>query len=168
MEQSHRLEKKRGKVLEKTIWDASGLRRTPCRAAVLRCLAEQSSALSEKELTARLAGEFDRTTFYRTLRVLEEKEIIHRIMVDPFTVKYALSAKLSKKTPHGHFHCAVCGKVVCLDDIDPVRYVLPTGAIAEKEELTIHGKCAACVAAEKRAALEQAQKHHQAGEEPQK
>ena len=163
----NRQESKRGKVLEKTVWDVSGLRRTPCRAAVLRCLAEQSNALSEKELTARLAGEYDRTTFYRTLRVLEEKEIIHRIVVDPFTVKYALSAKLSKKTPHGHFHCSVCGKVVCLDDIDPVRYVLPTGAVAEKEELIVHGKCAACVAKEKRAALEEAQRQNLGAQESQ-
>ena len=45
--------------MAETVWDACGLRRTPCRAAVLRCLSEQSTALSEKELTAKLAGEFD-------------------------------------------------------------------------------------------------------------
>ena len=141
--------------MAETVWDACGLRRTPCRAAVLRCLSEQSTALSEKELTAKLAGEFDRTTFYRTLHVLEQKGIIHRIVVDPSMVKYALSAEMSRKAPHGHFHCKECGKVWCIDDIAPVSYLLPRGAQAEDEEFIVHGRCVACIAKEKRAALKE-------------
>lgn len=130
--------------MSETVWDTCDLRRTPCRVAVLRCLAEQADALSEKELSTRLAGEFDRTTFYRTLRVLEQKEIIHRIVIDPSTVKYALSAELTHKTPHGHFHCKECGRVWCLNSIEPVSYILPRGAVGEEEEFTVHGICPVC------------------------
>jgi hypothetical protein len=139
--------------MSETVWDVCGLRRTPCRAAVLRCLSEQAIALSEKELTARLAGEYDRTTFYRTLKVLEQKGIIRRIVVDPSLVKFALSAELTNRVPHGHFHCKECGQVWCLEDIAPVHYLLPRGARAEDEEFIVHGRCIGCIAKAKRAAL---------------
>lgn len=140
--------------MAETVWSACSLRRTPCRAAVLRCLSEQLTALSEKELSIKLAGEFDRTTFYRTLRTLEQKGIIHRIVVDPAIVKYALSSELTHKAPHGHFHCKECGKVWCLEDIAPVSYILPRGAEADDEEFIVHGRCIACISREKREALQ--------------
>ena len=70
-------------------------------------------------------------------------------------VKYALSAEMSRKAPHGHFHCKECGKVWCIDDIAPVSYLLPRGAQAEDEEFIVHGRCVACIAKEKRAALKE-------------
>ena len=66
------------------------LKRTSCREGIIEVVMAAKQALSENEIRERLAGNYDRTTFYRSFKTLEEHKIIHKIVVDNQLVKYAL------------------------------------------------------------------------------
>ncbi len=58
------------------------LKRTSCREGIIEVLMAANEALSEIEIREQLAGNYDRTTFYRSFKTLEENKILHRIVVD--------------------------------------------------------------------------------------
>ena len=65
------------------------LKRTSCREGIIDVVMSSDEALSEAEIRERLQGCYDRTTFYRSFKTLEENKIIHKIIVDNNLVKYA-------------------------------------------------------------------------------
>ena len=69
------------------ILNAHDLRNTGCRKFILSELLKNDAALSENELKGPYPVLFDRVTFYRTLKTLEEKGIIHRIVLNDNSVK---------------------------------------------------------------------------------
>ena len=62
------------------------LKNTGCRKFIISELLNNDSALSENEIKKALPDLFDRVTFYRSLKTLEEKSIIHRIVLHDSTV----------------------------------------------------------------------------------
>jgi Fur family ferric uptake transcriptional regulator len=66
------------------------LKRTSCREGIIEVIMTAKQALSENEIRERLVGIYDRTTFYRSFKTLEEHNIIHKIVLDNQLVKYAL------------------------------------------------------------------------------
>ena len=56
------------------------LKRTSCREGILEVVMAANQALSENEIKEQLAGNYDRTTFYRSFKTLEEHRIIHKIV----------------------------------------------------------------------------------------
>lgn len=128
----------------KAIWQSFGVRCTPCREAVVECLVRNSTALSERELRDELEARFDRTTFYRTVKTLEDKGVIHRIVADMGVVKYAMNDTGRDTPTHGHFLCKRCGQVWCLHGVGKAKYILPVGCVAEEEEFVVRGFCGAC------------------------
>ncbi len=101
-------------------------------------------ALSEQEIREKLAGNYDRTTFYRSFRTLEENKIIHKIVVDGQQIKYALDNSVTKKREHAHFYCNICHSVRCLESVPVGETVLPDGYAGIKTEVLIKGICASC------------------------
>ena len=57
------------------------LKNTGCRKFIITELLQNDSALSENEIKQALPDLFDRVTFYRSLKTLEEYKIIHRIVL---------------------------------------------------------------------------------------
>jgi len=55
----------------------------------------------EQQIRERLEGNYDRTTFYRSFKVLQECRIIHKIVIDNQFVKYALDNTITHKSNHG-------------------------------------------------------------------
>lgn len=125
-------------------WKQYGLRRTECRAAVVSILELQDTALSAQELREAVGDQFDRTTFYRTMLTLEERGVIHRVVVDSEVVKYVLNARQEHTEQHAHFVCDVCRQVWCLTHLALPRYELRSGFKASRVECIVHGVCAAC------------------------
>ena len=122
------------------------LKRTTCREGIIEIVTSEGKALSEKEIKERLAGHYDRTTFYRSFKTLEEHKIIHKIVVDNQTVKYELDNSVTRKKEHAHFYCTDCEIVRCLDETEISRPLLPEGFEISELELIVKGKCNECSA----------------------
>lgn len=120
------------------------LKRTSCREGILDVVMTAGEALSENEIREQLAGHYDRTTFYRSFKILEENQILHKIVVDNQLVKYALNNAVTRKKEHAHFYCNECHTVECLDAVPVLNYQLPDGYSHEETEVLIKGTCATC------------------------
>lgn len=123
------------------------IRPTAMRLRVLAFLLKQKASVS-------LAGleEFfrraDRTTLYRTLKTFEENGLIHRIMDDTGSSKYALcSSDCQCSYPrdlHPHFFCTNCEDVYCLTGYHLPEVPVPDHFIAKDASYLIKGTCEAC------------------------
>ncbi len=122
------------------------LKSTACRKFILSGLLESSNAMSETELKGEFPELFDRVTFYRTLKTLEEYEIIHRIVLNDNSVKYALNKYHREDSNlHSHFHCEVCDEVMCLVGKTKFEVELPKDYIKHEVYVVVEGLCADCV-----------------------
>lgn len=126
------------------ILNSHKIKRTSCREGIIYVVMTASEALSENEIRERLVGNYDRTTFYRSFKTLEEHKIIHKIVVDNQLVKYALDNTLTHKDEHAHFYCNDCNTVKCMDDVPVQKYLLPDGYSDVETEVLIKGTCANC------------------------
>ena len=120
------------------------LKRTSCREGIIKVIMNAGHALSEEEINKRLEGNYDRSTFYRSFKTLEEHHILHKIVVDHQLVKYALDNSVTSKEKHAHFFCTDCNTVRCLDDIQIVEPTLPKGYTSFECEIIIKGRCNQC------------------------
>ena len=120
------------------------IKRTSCREGIIDVVMNANHALSENEIREKLVGNYDRTTFYRSFKTLEENKIIHKIVVDNQLVKYALDNTITNKTLHAHFYCNECHSVKCLDSTPVKRYTLLNGYKDMETEVLIKGICATC------------------------
>lgn len=122
------------------------LKNTGCRKYILNELLKSKSALSENEIKESFPDLFDRVTFYRTLKILEEKNVIHRIVLNDNSVKYALSDHLhNDENLHSHFHCEKCDEVLCLHGNTHFEIELPEGFVKHEVYVVVEGLCAQCV-----------------------
>jgi Fur family ferric uptake transcriptional regulator len=119
------------------------LRRTSCRQGIVELMLNEERALSENEIREKLSANYDRTTFYRSFKTLEESGIIHKIVLDSQKVCYAL-ARHSFTSNHAHFHCNTCQSVRCLSSSAIPAVELPEGFRANATEIVIHGICSLC------------------------
>lgn len=134
-----------------------GLRNTYVRRAVLSVLWAKNGALTQNEILSALSGPIDRVTFYRTLLGFEESGLIHKVVDDDGTVRYAL-CRHEHKNPgmgdhpedqHAHFRCVHCERTLCLEDLDLPKVQLPEGFRMEKFSFFIQGWCEDCSPDEK-------------------
>lgn len=120
------------------------LKRTSCREGIIDVIMSANNALSENEIQERLEGNYDRTTFYRSFKTLEEHRIIHKIVVDNQLVKYELDNSVTSKKEHAHFYCNRCNKVQCVDMAQAPDAKLPSGYVLTEMELILKGLCDLC------------------------
>ncbi len=122
------------------------LKNTGCRRFILGELLKSDCALSENEIKGLAPDLFDRVTFYRTLKTLEEKEVIHRVVLNDNTVKYALNRHHHDNDEvHAHFHCGGCDEVLCLNGKTKFETELPSDFIKKEVYVIIEGLCGDCV-----------------------
>lgn len=126
------------------ILNAGKLKRTSCREGIINLMLASKIPLSESEISNRLAAHYDRTTFYRNFKILEEHKIIHKIVVDSQIVKYALDISVTHKNEHVHFYCQSCQKLQCLDPVSNQEVKLPEGYEETEKEILVKGTCPAC------------------------
>jgi Fur family transcriptional regulator, ferric uptake regulator len=131
---------------------AVGERSTPARRAVLEILLATPTALSHAEIAAaaRVAGnDLDRVTLYRVLDWLVEKALAHKIAGEDRVWRFNATSRDGHAPrgahEHAHFHCSQCGRLFCLDQLQPVfAFSLPPGFVCEHAELTLRGRCSDC------------------------
>ena len=130
-----------------TLLKEKSIRITPMRQLVLEYFLAENKTSGLAELEG-IFPRADRITLYRTLKTFEEKGILHRIDNGVSEVKYALCKEHCTEAQHidrhPHFHCRVCGQVVCLEEVFIPQLPLPAGYQSEETEMTIRGVCPDC------------------------
>jgi len=126
------------------ILNTHNLKRTSCREGIIEVMMSAKNALSEHEIRERLSGNYDRTTFYRSFKTLEEHKIIHKIVIANQLVKYAIDNTVTGKKKHAHFYCNECYSVQCLEFVPVQEIKLPDGFTELETEVIIKGRCPFC------------------------
>lgn len=132
----------------KAILKQFDLRNTPSRLEILRIFEGESKALSQSEIEVNIPGSFDRVTVYRTLRTFLKKGILHKVLDDEGTPKYALCGKACEESGHSHDHvhfkCNNCGRTTCLEHVHVPTLTLPKEYKADELNVLVQGLCPTC------------------------
>lgn len=119
------------------------LRATPIREEMITLfMNNQGVALSEAEINQLFNHKADRVSIYRTVKILLDKMLIHKVICENGILKYALNQKHPHH--HPHFQCTACGKVICLGSKGLTQIDMPTGYTKEATHLLVKGLCPAC------------------------
>jgi Fur family ferric uptake transcriptional regulator len=99
---------------------------------------------AEKSETNKTAN---RTTFYRNLKIFEDKGLIHQINDGTGVAKFAISDENAKgdygSDLHLHFHCTECKKTICLPNKIPEES-MPDDYKINDVNLVLKGICVKC------------------------
>jgi Fur family transcriptional regulator, ferric uptake regulator len=123
------------------------LRSTPNREAILHVFLKREFALSHSDVERDVPPTFDRVTVYRTLKTFLDRGLIHKVLDDEGSLKYALCNEACSTANHHHDHvhfkCTKCGQTICLEvEIPAIK--LPKGYKAREANLLIQGICEHC------------------------
>jgi len=125
-----------------------GLRSTNTRINVVNLLRKSPHAISHPELEQGMIQQADRVTLYRTLKSLEEKGIIHRILDNEGISRFAVCKDACTEHQHAdehiHFQCHVCGNIYCISIAAFPAFVLPQGYVLHQLRFNAEGICKAC------------------------
>jgi Fur family ferric uptake transcriptional regulator len=123
------------------------LRSTPNREAILHVFLKRDFALSHSDVEREVPSSFDRVTVYRTLKTFLDKGLIHKVLDDEGSLKYALCSEACSTATHHHDHvhfkCTKCGQTSCLE-IEIPAIKLPKGFKSKEVNLLIQGICENC------------------------
>ena len=124
------------------------LRHTSSRAEILQLFIEHPYALSYSDIERAVAETYDRVTVYRTLKTFLDKGVVHKVLDDAGSLKYALCKEHCTTAEHHHEHvhfkCTTCGQTNCLEDVEIPGVRLPKGYKAQELNLLIQGVCSKC------------------------
>lgn len=123
------------------------LRSTPNRQEILHLFLRKNYALSHGDIEKEIDSSLDRVTVYRTLKTFLDRGLIHKVLDDEGSMKYALCNNPCTRAEHHHDHihfkCIKCGQTNCLD-IEVPSIKLPRGYRASEVNLLIQGVCERC------------------------
>lgn len=123
------------------------LRSTPNRQTILHLFLRKEHALSHADIENEIADALDRVTVYRTIKTFLSRGLIHKVLDDEGSLKYALCpsdcSPAEHHHDHVHFKCVRCGQTQCLDaEVPEMR--LPRGYVPEEINVLIQGICPDC------------------------
>ena len=123
------------------------LRTTDSRQSILKLFLEKDYALSHGDIENAIDNSLDRVTVYRTLKTFLDKGLIHKVLDDEGSLKYALCSETCSAREHHHDHvhfkCIKCGQTSCLE-VEVPAVKLPRGFKAKEVNVLIQGVCAQC------------------------
>lgn len=127
---------------------ARGLRATPQRVLLHRILRSIEGHVTAEELLAKATAQLPSVslpTIYAVLALLEEMGQVRRVSALGGTAIYD-----TRRSPHHHVVCRVCGTVWDLEtqaDIRPAVQAAAAGGFTSlSAQVTVQGVCAACTA----------------------
>ena len=130
--------------LEKTLQE-HGIKPTANRLLVLKALAESKRPLTMAELEDQIDS-IDKSGIFRTLMLFKENHLLHQIDDGCEGVRYELCHAHGETDDdrHVHFHCEVCHRTFCLENIPVPSVSLPEGFQHETVNYMIKGVCPQC------------------------
>ena len=124
------------------------LRTTQPRQEILHLFLKRDYALSHGDIEKEIDSTLDRVTVYRTLKTFLDKGLIHKVLDDEGSLKYALCNDACSVAGHHHNHvhfkCTRCGQTNCLTNVEIPTVKLPKGYKAKEIDLLIQGVCEHC------------------------
>jgi Fur family ferric uptake transcriptional regulator len=124
------------------------LRTTQTRQEILHLFLKRDYALSHGDIEKEIDSSLDRVTVYRTLKTFLDKGLIHKVLDDEGSLKYALCNEACSVAGHHHNHvhfkCTKCGQTNCLTNVEIPVVRLPKGYKPKEINLLIQGVCEIC------------------------
>ncbi|MFZ0215233.1 MAG: Fur family transcriptional regulator [Candidatus Dormiibacterota bacterium] len=127
---------------------ARGLRATPQRVVLHRIVSERNGHVTADELLAAATAELPSVslpTIYAALGLLEQMDVVRRVSSLGGTTIYD-----TRRRPHHHAVCRICGKVEDLEamiDADPALAAAGAAGFGSlSAQVTVQGVCAECAA----------------------
>jgi Fur family ferric uptake transcriptional regulator len=128
------------------------MRSTPSRQEILLLFLRRNYALSHGDIEKEISNSLDRVTVYRTLKTFLDKGLIHKVLDDQGSLKYALCNEACTAADHHHDHvhfkCTNCGQTNCLN-VEVPGFKLPGGYRPQEINVLIQGVCERCSRGEK-------------------
>lgn len=126
-----------------------GLKKTDIRIQILKYLLIKKTAISQPDLEKEFKSFSDRVTLYRALSSFEEKGLVHKIIDKNGTARFALCNTSvcndhQHHDEHIHFHCDICGEIICLNEKSLPQITLPENFKINKININIEGVCEIC------------------------
>lgn len=126
-----------------------GLRCTPKRIAILQVLLDSSYPLTHREIESLIPPDIhlNYVSLYRALESFLEVGIVHRVLNEDRTWRFAFCGCRGQGHCHPHFICRGCGKVECLSRVHlPLVSDSMPGYVVEEREMYLKGLCTSCSA----------------------
>lgn len=132
----------------KKILAEHNLRQTQGRMDVISVFLSSDYAVSHADIETGIENNYDRVTIYRTLKSFLESGLVHKVLDDNGTTRYALCAEAcadgNHKHNHIHFKCVKCGQTSCLEHVNIPEVKLPKGFNPLESNYLISGICDRC------------------------
>jgi len=120
-----------------------GHRLTAPRRAVLEAILAAPALFTVEDICAAAPG-VGRATVFRTMKLLQEIDLVCRVPLEDGSVRY----QFSQGDHHHHLVCSACGSIK--EFIDPeldariLEDALTAGFHLDGHSLELYGRCAAC------------------------
>jgi Fur family ferric uptake transcriptional regulator len=126
------------------------IRPTKIRTEIYTVFNQFKHALSHSDIEEKISKNYDRVTIYRTLNTFEEQGVIHKVLDDLGTFRFALcrteacSEHHQHQDQHIHFTCTFCKHLFCLENIELPPFKIPLGYKIQNLQLKADGICPDC------------------------
>lgn len=129
-----------------TFLTENGVKPTANRILVVRQLMEASRPVSLADIELKL-DTIDKSSIFRVLELLTEKEMVHVIDDGSRSLKYELChnhGHIDSTDEHVHFHCERCGETLCLDGVSVPEVAVPADFTVHSANYILKGICPDC------------------------
>ncbi len=124
---------------------SAGLRQTQPRVAILNVLLTAAAPLSQEQIAEQIGPSSpNKTTIYRTLMNLVEKNLVHKAYLEERTWHFELAHHCGKHQCHPHFTCRQCQQTQCLTGVSSPLVKLPDGFDIHRQQIHVEGICPKC------------------------
>ena len=128
------------------LMEQHGVKPTANRLLIARALSEAGRPVSMGELEDMLET-VDKSVISRSLSLFREARLVHSIEDGGEGVRYELCHSHHADhddDAHVHFHCEICGRTYCLEEIPVPEVQVPEGFKPLTANFLIKGVCPAC------------------------
>lgn len=134
-----------------SVLEGHGIKVTANRVLVLKALMEAGIPMTMSQLEDYI-GSLDKSSIFRALVCFREHHLVHSLEVCDEGSKYELCHSDNAdgdSDEHVHFHCSVCHRTFCFEEI-PIPYVaFPEGFQIDGVNYIASGICPDCLARRK-------------------
>ncbi len=125
--------------------NTAGLRQTAPRIAIVRAMLKATAPLTQEQIAEQLGQTApNKTTIYRTLMHLVEKNVVHEAFTQERSQYFELAHHCGKIQCHPHFTCVRCSRTHCLTGASAPLVELPEGFSMQRQQISIEGICPKC------------------------
>ena len=125
--------------------NTADLRQTAPRIAIVGAMLKAASPLTQEQIAEHIGTSApNKTTIYRTLMHLVEKNVVHEAFTQERSQYFELAHRCGKVQCHPHFTCVRCSRTHCLTGVSAPLVELPAGFSMQRQQISIEGICPQC------------------------